>query len=199
MNVSMKRWSLEWNFKGNPSRNCSVCKDVRNLYWLVSWNSNNRSSSDRVEWIMSWGVAGGPRRLTRSSLRRGGDLPWERSGEYPCVQTLQSLGTVTGASHQELQRHLHNPDIESMIYDWITCYKWHLKLRNVLIFVLSVSLPFLLCVCFCIIPLLQWSPMFGGSRAETRWRRFLLSRSWSLARSATIVRLLLFFFLRSWV
>ena len=35
----------------------------------------------------------------------------------PCVQALQSLGTVTGASHQELQRRLHNPDIESRTYD----------------------------------------------------------------------------------
>ena len=33
----------------------------------------------------------------------------------PCVQTLQSLGTVTSASHQELQCRLHNLDIESRI------------------------------------------------------------------------------------
>jgi len=31
----------------------------------------------------------------------------------PCVHTLQSLGTVTGASRKELQCSLHNPDIES--------------------------------------------------------------------------------------
>ena len=33
----------------------------------------------------------------------------------PCVHTLQSLGTVTCASHQELQCSLHNPDIESKV------------------------------------------------------------------------------------
>jgi len=33
----------------------------------------------------------------------------------PCVHTLQSLGTVTGASHQELQCPLHHPDIESRV------------------------------------------------------------------------------------
>ena len=110
---------------------------------MVSWNSNNHSSWDRVGWIMSWGVVGGPRRQTWSSLRRGGDLPWERWVNTPCVQTLQSLGTVTGASHQEFQRHLHNPDIESINYDWIICYEWFLWLRSVLMLFLSVSLPFL--------------------------------------------------------
>jgi len=33
----------------------------------------------------------------------------------PCVQTLQSLGTVAGASYQEIQCRLHNPDIESRV------------------------------------------------------------------------------------
>ena len=33
----------------------------------------------------------------------------------PCVQTLQSLGTFTGASHPEIQCRLHNPDIESSV------------------------------------------------------------------------------------
>ena len=33
----------------------------------------------------------------------------------PCVQTLQSLGTFTGASHPEIQCRLHNPDIESRV------------------------------------------------------------------------------------
>ena len=91
MNISYEKMRLNWNFKGNPSGNCSVCKDVRNLKWLVSWNSNNHSSPDRVEWIMSWGVAGGPHRRTWSSLRRGGDLPWERSGEYSmCPDSTES-------------------------------------------------------------------------------------------------------------
>ena len=82
---------LKMEFQGKSKWNSSVCKDVRNLKWLVSWNSNNHSSSDRVEWIMSWGVAGGPRRRTWSSLRRGGDLPWERSGEYSmCPNSAES-------------------------------------------------------------------------------------------------------------
>ena len=32
-----------------------------------------------------------------------------------CVQTLQSLGTFTGASHPEIQCRLHNLDIESRV------------------------------------------------------------------------------------
>ena len=40
----------------------------------------------------------------------------------PCVQTLQSLGTFTGASHPEIQCRLHNPDIESrVIYLYCLC------------------------------------------------------------------------------
>ena len=60
----------------------------------------------------------------------------------PCVQTLQSLGTVAGASHQELQCRLHNPDIESRILIIELCvmsdvnYVLHY-------FPFSVSLPFL--------------------------------------------------------
>jgi len=46
-----------------------------------------------------------------------GTYPGNGRVNTPCVQTLQSLEAVTGASHQELQRHLHNPDIESRIYD----------------------------------------------------------------------------------
>jgi len=70
---------------------CSVCKDVRNPYWSVSWNSNNHSRLDRVEWIMPWGVAGGPSHWTWSSPRREGDLPWERSGEYSmCPDSAES-------------------------------------------------------------------------------------------------------------
>ena len=33
----------------------------------------------------------------------------------PCVQTLQSLGTFTGASHPEIQCRLHNQDIKSRV------------------------------------------------------------------------------------
>jgi len=40
----------------------------------------------------------------------------------PSVQTLQSLGTVTGERHQEIQCRLHNPDIESrVIYMYCVC------------------------------------------------------------------------------
>jgi len=83
-------WWLEWNFKGSS---CELleCKGVRNPYWLVSWNSNNHLRSDRVEWIMSWGVAGGPSLWTWSSPRREGDLPWERSGDKPlCPDSAES-------------------------------------------------------------------------------------------------------------
>jgi len=42
-------------------------------------------------------------------------------GWIPLVpKTLQSLEIVIGASHQELQCHLHNPDIEYRIV--IACY-----------------------------------------------------------------------------
>jgi len=84
-------WWLEWNFKGN-SWELLVCKDVWNPYWLVSWNSNNHSHSDRVEWIMSWGVAGGPSLWTWSSPRREGDLPWERSGDNPLCPDSAEFG-----------------------------------------------------------------------------------------------------------
>jgi len=46
-------------------------------------------------------------------------------GEYPlCLKLCRvwepSLGTVTSASHRELQCHLHNPDIESRMV--MLCY-----------------------------------------------------------------------------
>ncbi|QCD96959.1 hypothetical protein DEO72_LG6g1669 [Vigna unguiculata] len=69
--------------------------------------------------------------LAKSSSPSGGpslwiDLVLDAKGTYPgngrvitpCVQTLQSLGTVAGASHQELQCRLHNPDIESRILNY---------------------------------------------------------------------------------
>jgi len=68
--------------------NLLVCKDVRNPYWLVSWNSNNHSCSDRAEWIMSWGVVGGPSLWTWSE----GDLPWERSGDNPLCPDSAEFG-----------------------------------------------------------------------------------------------------------
>jgi len=40
----------------------------------------------------------------------------------PCAQTLYSLGTVTGASHQELQCLLHNLDVEyRVMYMYCGC------------------------------------------------------------------------------
>ena len=44
-----------------------------------------------------------------------GTYPGNGRVKTPCVQTLKSLGIVAGASHQELQCRLHNPDIESRI------------------------------------------------------------------------------------
>ena len=50
-------------------------------------------------------------------IRHRGDGTYPGSGWVitPCVQTLQSLGTVAGASHQEIRCHLHNPHIESRV------------------------------------------------------------------------------------
>jgi len=50
-------------------------------------------------------------------IRHRGDGTYLGSGWVitPCVQTLQSLGTVAGASHQEIRCRLHNLDIESRV------------------------------------------------------------------------------------
>ena len=50
-------------------------------------------------------------------IRHRGDGTYPGSGWVitPCVQTLQSLGTIAGASHQEIRCRLHNPDIESRV------------------------------------------------------------------------------------
>jgi len=78
-------------FQGKFMWIVSVCKDVWNPYGLVSWNSNNHSRSDRVEWIMSWGVTGGPSLWTWSSPRRKGDLPLERLGDNSlCLDSIES-------------------------------------------------------------------------------------------------------------
>ena len=69
-----------------------MCKDVRTSYWLVYWNSNNHSRSDRAEWIMSWGVAGGPSLWTWSSLICERDLPWEWSGDNPLRPNSAEFG-----------------------------------------------------------------------------------------------------------
>jgi len=64
---------------------------------------------------MSEGIVGGPSLWTRSVIDAKGT--YLRSGWVitPCAQTPQSLGIVTGASHQELQCLLHNLDIESRV------------------------------------------------------------------------------------
>ena len=152
---------------------------------MVSWNSNNHSSSDRVEWIMSWGVAGGPRHRTRSSLRRGGDLPWERSGEYSMCRNSAESGNRYRCKPPRAPTSLTQSGY------WV--YKFFIELyaindiSNCEVYwccFFQLAYPSCLyCLLLHIIPL-QWSPMFGGSRAETRWRCPLLSRSWSLARSA---------------
>ncbi|QCD93298.1 hypothetical protein DEO72_LG5g1371 [Vigna unguiculata] len=50
-------------------------------------------------------------------IRQRGDGTYPGSGWVitPWVQTLQSLGTIAGASHQEIRCRLHNPDIESRV------------------------------------------------------------------------------------
>jgi len=100
---------------GNFREYVSVCEDMRTPDSLVSWNSNNHSRSCRAKWIMSWGVARGPSLWTWSVLDAKETYPVSGRVITPCVQTLQSLGTFTGASHQEIQCHLHNPDIESRV------------------------------------------------------------------------------------
>jgi len=44
-----------------------------------------------------------------------GTYPGNGRVNTPCVQTLQSLGTIAGAGHQEIRCRLHNPDIESRV------------------------------------------------------------------------------------
>jgi len=58
------------------------------------------------------------------------------------------LGTVAGASHQELQCCLHNPDIESSILI-IDCVMSDVKDALHYLSLLSVSLPFYLFMLFC--------------------------------------------------
>jgi len=115
------KW-LKWNFKGNSKWYVSVCKDMRTQYWLVSWNSNNHSRADRAEWIMSWGVAGGSSFWTGSVLDAKGTYLGSGWVITPWAQTLQSLGTFTGACHQEIQCRLHNSDIESIVNIFVLCY-----------------------------------------------------------------------------
>jgi len=71
---------------------------------------------------MSWGVAGGPSLWTWSVLDAKETYPGSGWVITPWAQTLQSLGTFTGASHQEVWCRLHNPDIESrVIYLYCVC------------------------------------------------------------------------------
>ena len=113
---------------------------------------------------MSWGVAGGPRRWTWSNLDVEGTYPGNGRVNTPCVQTLQSLGTVTGASHQEIRCRLHNPDIESRVM-YMCCgglYDSGDNEKDCMVFVYNWTAWFLnqisLYVSFCD------DHLFGGSR-----------------------------------
>ena len=69
----------------------------------------------------------------------------------PCVQTLQSLGTVAGASHQELQCRLHNPDIESRILIVGLCVVSDVNdVLRYLFFFFQLAYPLLLFMWFCV-------------------------------------------------
>jgi len=142
---------------------------------LVSWNSNNHSSSDRVrvEWIVSWGVPGGPRRRTWSSLRRGGDLPRKRSGENSMCPDSAEFGnryrckppraptslTQSGYRVYKIMIELYAMNDISNCEVYLCCF-----------FQLAYPLPFLFVLsAFAYYPF-AISPVFGGSRAETRWR-----------------------------
>ena len=118
-------------------------------------------------------VGGSSRRSwSMDPIRHRGDGTYPGSGWVitPCVQTLQSLGIVAGASHQEIRCCLRNPDIEFRVmymccgglYDsgdnekdcMVSFYNWTAWFLN------QISLPllfvFLSCVaCF----LLRWSPI----------------------------------------
>ena len=113
----------------------------------------------------------------------------------PCAQTLQSLGTFTGANHQELQCHLHNPDIESRII-CLSYMLWMILLCELYSFsLISVSLPSLfmfvsLCVLLCNDHwLLVW--VEPNPDADTR----LLDRSWAWLGIVVVV---VHFWVRSW-
>jgi len=138
---------------------------VWNPYWLVSWNSNNHSCSDKAEWIMSWGVAGGPSLWTWSSPRREGDLSWERSGDNYCrvweplqVQATKSSIVTYTIWISSLEIILLNYVLWMMFMLWIVLFS-----------LISVSLPFCLCLLVLMCSPLQWSPMVDVSRAESRW------------------------------
>jgi len=96
----------------------------------------------------------------------------------PWGQTLQSLETITGVCHQEVQCHLHNPDIESrVIYIYIyvcvcVCVLCCGDLsdsgeneKDYMVFITElhvsfnqISLPFLFSLCvLCLVFFLQWS------------------------------------------
>jgi len=119
---------------------------------------------------MSWGVAGGPSRWTWLVLDAKGTYLGSGRVITPCAQTLQSLGTVTGACHQEIQCRLHNPDIQSRVM--YLCYVvMHLSNyndyeHNWLIFIIwtawfllfKLAYPSCLCCPICMFSPLQWSP-----------------------------------------
>jgi len=148
-----------------------VCKDMRNLYWMVSWNSNNHSRSCRVEWIMSWGVAGGPSLWIWLSLRHEGDLPCGWLGDNCLCPNSAKFGKLHRCKPPRAQCRLHNPDIESrIIYIIVICFWLIILIWIVWFLLILVSSPFLFMSVFPYAFCLLWSPAVGVSRAESRWR-----------------------------
>ena len=75
-------------------------------------------------------------------IHHRGDGIYLESGwvNTPCAKTLQSLGTISSASHQELQCHLHNPDIESrMVCCVMVGINWMILILCVINFVFCIS------------------------------------------------------------
>jgi len=75
---------------------------------------------------------------------RGDEIYLESGWVIPLVpKTLQSLGTVSSASHREFQCHLHNPDIESrMVCGVIVGINWMILILCVInsVFYISVTI-----------------------------------------------------------
>ena len=143
-----------------------------NPYWLVSWNSNNHSRSNRAEWIMSWGVAGGLSLWTWSSPRREGDLPWERSGEDSlCPDSAESRNHCrckpprAPMSLTQSGYRVYNYEIELCVM--IDVY----ILNCIILFFFSIQLvyPFVYILHVFVFLPLQWSPTVGVSRVEPWW------------------------------
>jgi len=116
-------------------------------------------------------VGGSSRRSWSMNLiRHRGDGTYLGSGWVitPCVQTLQSLGTVTGASHQEIRCRLHNPDIESKVMYMILVIMrkiaWFLFIIELHDSLIRLAYPCFLCSCLVLYVSFCDDHLFGGSR-----------------------------------